>query len=226
MYDRIVRHCELDARSLVLDVGAGPGKGTRPLIERGIPVLASEPSPSMIRQGLEFYPNLQYVCSAAEELPFPAGQFDLVTAAQSFHWFDHAKALAEFFRVLRPRGFLAVYWNDRAPDHAPAKFLEDLATKYNPSHQRDYRTRDWRTIVEQDGYFRVAYHAQYSFTVPMQVDDWIGLARSISYVQTIGDEKLREFEAELRSGMSQFHNVDCAYVTGVWLSEKTGKGCT
>jgi len=38
---------------------------------------------------------------------------DLVTAAQAFHWFDRAAARAEFLRILRPRGTVALVWNER-----------------------------------------------------------------------------------------------------------------
>ena len=38
-------------------------------------------------------------------------QFDLVSYAQSFHWTDPERALAEAFRVLKPGGVLAAWWN-------------------------------------------------------------------------------------------------------------------
>lgn len=44
----------------------------------------------------------------AEELPFPDGYVDLLTAASAVHWFDQPKFLAEASRVLKPRGCMAV----------------------------------------------------------------------------------------------------------------------
>jgi SAM-dependent methyltransferase len=34
-------------------------------------------------------------------------------SAQAFHWFDHAAALPEMARILRPEGRLALVWNTR-----------------------------------------------------------------------------------------------------------------
>jgi len=45
-----------------------------------------------------------------------------VTAAQAFHWFDIERARAEFRRILRPGGRVALVWNNRL-EHTP--FLRD-----------------------------------------------------------------------------------------------------
>ena len=44
----------------------------------------------------------------AEAIPLPDASVDAVTVADGFHWFNHAQALAEIRRVLRPGGGLAV----------------------------------------------------------------------------------------------------------------------
>ncbi|MBN2808342.1 MAG: bifunctional demethylmenaquinone methyltransferase/2-methoxy-6-polyprenyl-1,4-benzoquinol methylase UbiE [Deltaproteobacteria bacterium] len=53
--------------------------------------------------------RIELVAASAEALPFPAGGFDLVTIAFGIrNVVDQKKALAEFYRVLRPEGRLAV----------------------------------------------------------------------------------------------------------------------
>jgi SAM-dependent methyltransferase len=48
---------------------------------------------------------------------------DLVTAAQAFHWFDADVARAEFRRILKPNGSVALMWNMRRVD--ATAFLRD-----------------------------------------------------------------------------------------------------
>src|SRR5689334_12539956 len=73
LYDRLTRMRPV----LALDVGAGTGKGSAPLAERGIPITCAEPSHNMALEGRRSKPALRYVESRAEALPFPNSTFDL-----------------------------------------------------------------------------------------------------------------------------------------------------
>jgi SAM-dependent methyltransferase len=96
----------------VLDLGAGTGKLTGLLAARARPVIAVEPIAAM-RRRLAAAPGAIPVGALAEALPFRDGSIDAVAAASSFHWFDGPRALREIHRVLRPRGRLALLWNQR-----------------------------------------------------------------------------------------------------------------
>jgi SAM-dependent methyltransferase len=53
------------------------------------------------------------VDGSAEATGLPDVSIDLVTAAQSLHWFDPLRSRAEFARILRPGGGVAALWNER-----------------------------------------------------------------------------------------------------------------
>jgi SAM-dependent methyltransferase len=102
----------LRPRARVLDVGAGTGKLTRALLATGAHVLGAEPADGM-RQVLTSIGGVDVVGARAEHLPFATSSLDAVTVAQAIHWFDVRAATAEFHRVLRPGGHLAVVTNHR-----------------------------------------------------------------------------------------------------------------
>lgn len=58
-----------------------------------------------------------------------------MVAAQAFHWFDPAKAAAEFRRILRGQGIAALVWNTRKTRGSP--FLEAYEALLN-EHGTDY----------------------------------------------------------------------------------------
>jgi len=98
--------------SRVLDLGAGTGDLTVRLAEAGFRVAAVEPSERMraiLESRLE---GIAVSTDRAEDLTsFDDGGFDLVTAANSLHWFDPDAAYPEILRVLAPSGHMAVVWH-------------------------------------------------------------------------------------------------------------------
>ncbi|TPG34636.1 class I SAM-dependent methyltransferase [Mycolicibacterium hodleri] len=101
-----------DARS-VLDLGAGTGKLTVRLVERGLDVVAVDPIPEMLEVLSRSLPDTPALLGSAEEIPLPDDSVDSVLVAQAWHWFDPERAIKEVARVLRPGGRLGLVWNTR-----------------------------------------------------------------------------------------------------------------
>jgi len=97
----------------VLELGAGTGKLTRELVALGHDVHATDPDPGMLDVLARSYVVTRISQTTAEEIPVPDSTFDIVIAAQAYHWFDHDKALPEIARVLKRGGSLSLVWNTR-----------------------------------------------------------------------------------------------------------------
>ena len=91
----------------VLDVGAGTGRLSLPLENRGASVTALDVSPKMLEAISN--KNIKTVVGDAESLPFESGSFDIVTAAFLIvHLKDPTRFFDEAYRVLKDGGILAV----------------------------------------------------------------------------------------------------------------------
>jgi len=102
-----------DPREVVAaDLGAGTGISAGLLAERGATVFALEPNQAM-REAAQPHPRVEWLPGTAEATGLSEASIDLVTAFQAFHWFDHAAALREMIRILRPGGRAAVVYNER-----------------------------------------------------------------------------------------------------------------
>lgn len=100
----------------VADVGAGTGLLTRLLLTAGCTVYAVEPNAQMRHTAaaqLGGHPGYRSNAGSAEATHLPPRSVDFVTAGQAFHWFQQEAARAEFRRILRPGGWVALVWNER-----------------------------------------------------------------------------------------------------------------
>jgi SAM-dependent methyltransferase len=97
----------------VVDLGAGTGKLTRQLHERGLPVTAVDPSDGMLAELRRVLPDVPAHRGSAEDIPLPDGSADAVLMAQAWHWVEPADAVPEIARVLSPGGRLGLLWNLR-----------------------------------------------------------------------------------------------------------------
>ncbi|WP_285114411.1 bifunctional demethylmenaquinone methyltransferase/2-methoxy-6-polyprenyl-1,4-benzoquinol methylase UbiE [Leifsonia sp. fls2-241-R2A-40a] len=96
----------------ILDVAAGTGTSSASLARNGASVVAADFSAGMIDVGRERQagnPFIRFVQADATALPFDDDSFDAVTISFGLrNIVDPKKALAEFFRVVKPGGRVVV----------------------------------------------------------------------------------------------------------------------
>jgi ubiquinone/menaquinone biosynthesis C-methylase UbiE len=145
----LAAECELTPGALVADIGAGTGLLAELFLKNDNRVFGVEPNREMREAGerlLAEYPNYTSIDGTAEATTLGDRSVDIVTAGQAFHWFDREKARAEFGRILRPGGWVALVWNERRIDSTP--FLaayEQLLRTYSS----EYETLNHRQVDQQ-----------------------------------------------------------------------------
>jgi SAM-dependent methyltransferase len=117
--DVLRENCGLTPESIVADIGSGTGLLTRLFLENGNVVYGVEPNAAMRDAGEQYLKSFARFCSvagSAEETTLAPASIDLIAVGQAFHWFDTKAAKAEFARLLKPGGCLAIAWNERRKD--------------------------------------------------------------------------------------------------------------
>ena len=139
VYDILRDRCHIGPGTEVVEIGAGPGLATKRLLEAGARVVAVEPSEALAaelstRMGIAA--GLEVIVSAFEDAELVPSSFDLVVAATSFHWLDPEQALPKIVAILRPSGWLALWWNAFGDPDQPDPFhdaTEPLLQDLEPS---------------------------------------------------------------------------------------------
>ena len=101
------------AGSSVLEVGAGTGKATSGLVSAGLDVTCIEPDPEMaavLARRTAGEPRVRVEVATFES--FAAEEaYDGVVSAQAWHWTDPLTRMDRVAALLRPGGFLGLFWN-------------------------------------------------------------------------------------------------------------------
>lgn len=173
--EEAVRWLVGDEPSVVLELGAGTGKLTAALVAQGHVVHATDPDAAMLRVLEQHLPDVRTTVAAGERLPVADRSVDVVVCGQSFHFLDHAVALEEVARVLRPGGRLAVVWYERDERIPWVKRLGRLLGRLE-------RPRDPGPAIAASGRFGEPETATHRFWQTIDRDSVQDLVRSRSHV--------------------------------------------
>jgi SAM-dependent methyltransferase len=227
--DFILSRCGLGSRSLLIDVGSGTGISTRLFARRGLRVLGIEPNaPMRARAEAEPLPAgipvPSYQDGRAEATGLPSGQADAVLAAQAFHWFQVEEALREFYRILRPGGWVILLSNERdESDPFTAAYGAVFRTVPETAAIEGPRARVGEPLLASP-LFTAAERLLFGHQQTVDRDGLLGRAFSASYAPR-EPARAEAFAAALREVFDQFQQagqVVLHYQTAVYVARRRG----
>ncbi|MEZ4656501.1 MAG: class I SAM-dependent methyltransferase [Caldilineaceae bacterium] len=127
----------LTAEASVADVGSGTGFLAELFLQNGNRVIGVEPNAEMRAAGdayLRGYARFSSVDGTSEATALANQSVDLIVAGQAFHWFEPAPTRAEFARILRPGGHVALVWNSRRLDVPFMQEYEEILHQFTDNY--------------------------------------------------------------------------------------------
>lgn len=199
--------CGLAPDWVVADVGAGTGMLSDIFLANGNHTLAIEPNAEMrqmCRTLHEGDARLDVIEGTAEATGLEACSVDLVTAGRAMHWFDRAKAFAEFRRILKPDGWVGIIAfgrteKGRTENVAFEDILRDFSRDHADTHACYEVYRDLKSDLRRD-----FHHEEILGTMSLDWESLLGMTLSLSHSPAKEDPVYPDFERSLRAYFERF----------------------
>lgn len=199
--------CGLAPDWVVADVGAGTGMLSDVFLANGNRTLAIEPNAEM-RQMCQMLHRadapLQITDGTAEATGLESSSVDMVTAGRAMHWFDREKAFAEFRRILKPDGWVAILAFGRTEKgRAENIAFEEVLRRFSEDHRDTHAGYEVYRNLKAD-LPRDFYHEEILGAMDLDWESLLGMTLSLSHSPAKEDPIYPEFERSLRDYFERF----------------------
>lgn len=198
--------------AVVADIGAGTGKLSEELVLAGLRTVAVEPNPDMLEileRKASTTSLLSVVQATAEQTGLEDSSISLVTAGQSFHWFDPEAFRAECARILCPGAKVALLWNSRRRETDLVQANAEIFARHVPGFpgfSGDHRISD----VMFAEFFRAAgyEYREFEHDQLLTLDEFLGRNLSATYAPRKGDPAYEPLVQDLRALFEEHRESD------------------
>ena len=111
LFADLIEYAGKGTNKKALEIGAGTGKATRPILEAGYNVTAVEIGVNMaafLSDKFKSYKDFNVIVSAFEDAEVEENAYDLIYAASSIHWVDAKIGCPKIKRLLKNDGTIAL----------------------------------------------------------------------------------------------------------------------
>ncbi|MBA2283469.1 MAG: methyltransferase domain-containing protein [Actinomycetota bacterium] len=208
----------------VLDVGCGTAKAALLFLQRGCEVLGVEPDARMAEVARGH--GVKVEVSPFETWDRAGRTFDLVTAAQAWHWVDQEAGARAAAAALVPGGRLAIFWNllEHSPE-AKAALSEVYAGYPELRHpialgaaRAEHRPNEG---IDAAGAFGPQRITAYEWSVTHRRDEWLDQLPTHSDHRLLPPERLAALLAAVGDVIDGLGgSITLLYETVCWSAER------
>ncbi len=225
--DFILCRCGLKPGDTLVDIGSGTGISSRLFAARGLRVIGIDPNADMRRRAEAEpappdAPSPVYRDGRGEATGLPDASADVVLAAQAFHWCEPEAAFNEFQRILKPRGWVVLMWNERDERDAFTAAYGDVIRTARETARIEGKRQAAAAPLLTCPLFEHATRTDFPHTQIVDEDGMIGRAMSASYAPREAAE-VEQFKRALRDLFARFQQagrVTICYQTSVYSARK------
>jgi ubiquinone/menaquinone biosynthesis C-methylase UbiE len=230
LVEDVITFADLKDNDKILEVGCGTGQATKSFAKRGFQIIAIDPGPEMLRSAREtlaHFSNVEFSEATFEAWPARRGGFQLIVAAQSWHWVSPEVRFVRAAEVLSPEGSLAVF------GHVPVGLPVTLVPRFKEIYLR--QTGKWGSPPEawylpmgpfkgwfdQSGLFGPVEHRRYPWKWQHTTSSYIDFLRTKSEHQMMESTKREAMLGEIAEAIdSHGGGLTVDYETHLYIAHR------
>lgn len=209
-----------------LEVGAGTGIATAAFASAGLRITAIEPSEEMAALARRSLPStVEVVLTKFEEWESDE-RFDLVYAAQAWHWVDPDVGFTRAHELLKPGGVLALMWNLEDPDQPDRlagldevyeQFADELGQRATPARLRP--PEELAADLVETSLFTPPERLTYPWSQIYSTEEFLRLQMTHSPKRMLPPDRRRELLDQI-GGVIDAHGgaIEVRYTTNLFLA--------
>jgi SAM-dependent methyltransferase len=229
--EALVTHSHLNINSKTLEIGAGSGKATDYFKDYGFNIRCIEPGANLVKNGqLKYkdYSNINFECGRFENIEQVTEVYDVIFAAQSFHWIPQPIGFQKCAKMLKTNGYLAPFWNMYITlDNEADNDLLKLSNKYGSfadfvnEEECENRICSITNGIIDSGLFEIPSVYRHLWKQEYTADEYYGfILTGNRFLQLPDEEKINAHE-ELKEHANKFGGkIVRPYLCVLYLSRK------
>ena len=160
-----------------LDIATGAGHTALAVAGHVAHVIATDITEMMLATARDFIfaqgaRNVTFQLADAEDLPYPARSFDLVTCRIAAHHFPSPERFVrEVARVLRPGGLFLLQDQVAPEEESTALWISRFEKRRDPSHHRSLSETEWEDLLLGHGF---VIETVDRFEKRLDLERWVG----------------------------------------------------
>jgi SAM-dependent methyltransferase len=194
MVAKVFAQAGLSPRSALLEIGCGPGIATAAFAEKGLSIVALEPSPAaceLARKSCDRNPKVKVLNSTFEAYALQPQTFNAVLAATSFHWISPETACQKSAAALKPGGSLILLWaTPPQPSDDISEYLQPVYERYGLADMGKEQCQTeayyhgnfekFAATVGESGYFQATEVEIERHQTPYSIEKYLALLSTLS----------------------------------------------
>lgn len=231
LFESIIKYSTLNTMSLAVEVGMGTGQATGPILDTGCQVTAIELGEKLAafsKAKFINYDNLSIKNMAFEDYPYKPDSLDLIYSGTAFHWIPVEVGYTQVYKMLKPGGTIALFWNNPLNGKKDSKVHDDIQAVYKkhfPNQKEPFV--DFQNRFDN----RIAFIKQYGFvdlefkilhqTRTFNADDFISLLSTYSDQILLDKDVKAAFDIDMKEAINKNGGILTIYDTiDLYLAKK------